>query len=425
MEPERTEKRATMARKLLEVGQPPSVPAKLSLDEIKQRLRSIREDSRDNNAELVKQFQATLAARYPDVKVTLAADGTGAADYIDSISGTTRTLSVNNSGIVAQELKPELAARGYNVINSYIDEFDAKEKKIQDYWALPRFPDGDVRGTFEVVYKMKGTDGHDQAETKDYIALLGVNAAAADDGTVFFMQHFHNIHTDLSHARKAVLVIGLDKVVRSHDDAAFQTECMGIFGIENLLLSINPKREIHTSVADLDLPVVEDGKELHIIILDNGRSAWRDGAFRELFLCIGCRRCNKHCPIRHSFTVDYLWTPRNYLTQFVLGKSHSIDICLHCESCRVECPLNLDLPHMMWEMKTEYLKSHSRSLSHRIIGTPEMLAKLGTLFAPIANFAMGIKPVRVVMEAVTGIDRRTALPKFHFRTFRKRMKNDD
>jgi hypothetical protein len=53
-----------------------------------------------------------------------------------------------------------------------------------------------------------------------------------------------------------------------------------------------------------------------------------------------------------------------------------------------------------------------------------MLARLGTAFAPLANRMMKTKLVRIPMEIIAGIDRRTNLPTFHFWTFRKWFKKN-
>ena len=425
LEPELREKRTLTARKLYQLGQK-SVPSSnvLGIKEIKQELRRIREYSRSNISALTTELQTTLKQKYPNVKVTAAADNIAAVNYIAGISDGIKTVSTNNSSIVIEELKPGLVANGFTIVNSYLDEFDVKKKEILDYWSLPRMLDKDLMGTFEVVHKMSGI-GFPIDETRKYLALLGANAISSEDGTVFFLEHFSNIYKDLNQAKKVILVIGLDKIVKNSQDGDFQSKCMGIFGMESILLGIQPKSETTPSIADLGLPLDGKEREVHIIILDNGRSSLPGSKFEDLFLCIGCRACNKHCPIQHSFTnIDYIWTPRNYLGQFLKGKTNSIDTCLHCEACRLECPLDIDLPRLMWEGKIEYSAKHGRSFYHKIIGEPELLAKAGTAFASLANPMMKTKVARIPMEAVTGIDRKTTLPVFHFETFRKWVKKN-
>jgi L-lactate utilization protein LutB len=418
MEPELTQKRDLSARKLLEGGQKKAlIPEPPSIDDIKQQLREIREHARQNIDSLVNQLQTNLGQKYPQVKVKLAVDNIEAVRYIAEISDGLKIVSTNNSSIVSQELKPELIANGFTVINSYLDEFEVRKREILDYWDLPGLEDKNLWGTFDVSIKMAGLA---DTETKKYLALLGVNVIATEDGTAFFLQHFSNIHNDLQQANKVVLVVGLDKIVNSKQDAIFQTRCMGIFGLESVLLGIEPKPGKLSSIAELSLPPGDRERELHLLLLDNGRTNLLRGDYADLFLCIGCRACNQHCPIRHSFTeVDYIWTPRNYLNQFLYGKSRSIDVCLHCEACRIECPLDIDLPLMMWRAKMDYISQYGRSLKHKILGMPEMLAKLGTAFAPLSNWMMRNKLARTPMEFITGIDRRTKLPTFHSQTFRK------
>ena len=426
LEPELREKRILTAKKLYQLGQK-NVPSSkiIGIKEIKQELRRIREYSRSNINSLTAELQTTLRLKYPKVNVTAAADNIEAVNYITGISEGIKTISINNSSVIVQELKPDLSANGFTVVNSYLDEFDIKKKEILDYWSLPRMLDKDLMGTFEVVHKMPGIGFSGGDETRKYLAVLGANAISAEDGTVFFLEHFSNIYEDLNQAKKVVLVIGLDKIVKTSQDADFQSKCMGIFGMESILLGIQPKSENTPSIADLGLPLDGKEREVYLIILDNSRSSLPGNKFEDLFLCIGCRACNKHCPIQHSFNnVDYIWTPRNYLSQFLKGKSNSIDTCLHCEACRLECPLDIDLPHLMWEAKIDYSAKHGRSFYHKIIGEPELLAKAGTAFASLANPMMRTKLVRVPMETITGIDRKTTLPVFHSETFRKWFKKN-
>lgn len=417
-EPEQAEKMELAARKLFEGGQKAAhIPETVSIEELEEQIKKVRQYARDNISSLVKELQAIVSKKYPDIKIKLAVDNVAAATYITEVSDGANTISTNNSSIIAQELKPKLEENGFTVINSYIHEFNVSEKKIHDYWDLPRLFDKNLTGTFNLAIKM---DNLPDVPTKKYLAVLGVNAISAEDGTAFFLEHFSNINKDLRQANKVILVVGLDKIVKTRNEAAFQTQCMGIFGMESVLLGIEPKSDGLPAIDELPLPPGDKERELHLIILDNGRTGLLDSKFRDLFLCIGCRACNKHCPIRHSLTnVDYIWTPKTYLSQFLFGTGRSIDICLHCEACRIECPLDIDLPYLMWLAKIDYITEHGVPSKNKILGRPELLAKVGTVFAPIANWVMGQKLVRIPMEIITGIDRRARLPRFYSRTFRK------
>lgn len=418
MEPETTEKRELAARKLLGAGYNATHFLEVaSIEKLKQQIKEIRQYTRNNINLLVEELRITLDNKYPEVETKWAADNDDAVAYINNISKGASLVSTNNSSIVNQELTAKLVAAGFTVVNAYKHEFDIKEREIRDYWDLPRLSDRGLIGTFDIVTKMAGLP---DMQSRKYLAVLGVNAIAAEDGTTFFLEHFSNIHKDLRLANKVVLIVGLDKIVKTREEAAFQARCMGIFGMESVLLGIEPKTSESPTIDEMLLLPGNKKRELHLIILDNGRTKLLQGKFRDLFLCIGCRACNNRCPIRHSFTnMGYIWTPKNYLNEFLHGTGGSIDTCLHCEACRVECPLDIDLLFLMWQAKMDYIARHGTSLRHKMLGRPELLARLGTALAPIANWIMGQKFVRILLEMLTGIDRRANLPKFHLQTFRK------
>jgi len=423
LEPEQTETRELTARKLLEGGQKRAyLPEAASLDEVKQQLKRIREDAASNIDQFSRELETNMRLK-GEIKLKKAVDNTEAVSYIARISDDIKTISTNNSSIVTRELKPGLIVNGFTVVNSYLNEFDVEERKILDYWDLPHLEEKNLIGSFDVSRKMK-IDRAVDVEAKKYMAVLGVNAVSVEDTTIFFLQHFSNIYKDLEEAERIVLVVGLDKLVRSKQDAAFVAKCMGIFGMESVVLAIEPKPSEMPAIDKLLLAPSDREREFHLIILDNGRTKLLQGEFRDLFLCIGCRACNNHCPIRRFFNdVDYIWTPKNYLVQSIEGIS-SNDTCLHCEACRLECPLDIDLPGLMWKAKIDYISKHSRPFYHKVLGMPEILAKLGTAFASLANWLMGVKLVRIATEFITGIDRRTTLPRFNSQTFREWFKKN-
>ena len=395
-----------------------------SIHDLKERLKAIREYARDSMNALAGQLKENLSRRYPQLMVFSAADAMEAVAYIRSISHGVSTISINNSSVVSRELKPGLTGNGFTVINSYHNEFSVTDRTIRDYWDLPSLlGTGDtLTDSFDVSISMAGLEepSAGDAEVKRYLAMLGVNAVSAEDGSVFFLEHFTNIHRDLTEAQKVVLVIGLDKIAATREDAQFVTQCMGIFGMESVLLGIQPEEHAASSIAELSLPPAQGSRELHIIILDNGRNSLLRTPYQDLLLCIGCRACNRRCPIRYAFgDAGCIWTPKNYLHGFLDERVTSLDTCLHCEACRVECPLDIDLPGLMWAAKEDYISRNRRSLYHRILGSPELLARIGTFSAPLANRIKNIGPARVLMEYMVGIERSANLPDFHFQTFRK------
>ena len=89
---------------------------------------------------------------------------------------------MNNSRSISQELKPGLISDGFKVIDSYYDEIEAEEIEGVGYWEMPRLLANNLSGSFDVSVKLTGLNPVSSNSTKEYVAVLGVNAASADDG---------------------------------------------------------------------------------------------------------------------------------------------------------------------------------------------------------------------------------------------------
>jgi L-lactate utilization protein LutB len=259
---------------------------------------------------------------------------------------------------------------------------------------------------------------------RDYIAVVGVNAVSAEDGSVFFLQHMSNISKDLEQAQKIVLVVTPEKVVKDRAAALLQTRSMGVFGLESVLLDLGPKE---VEKYDFEtLPTIAGDRELHVLILDNGRTEIFADQYRDLFLCIDCRACSRQCPIGQHMDVDSMsWTPKNYLLGFLQGWVETTEACLHCGCCHVECPVDIDIPSLIWRAQFEHYAKHGRSWKKQLLDGPERMAKMGSMTAPLSNWVNRFSVCKRVMQAVVGVHREAPRPTFHRRTFKKWMARRD
>ena len=414
MEPSASGKRRQFSETLIGKDSQPDLKA------IKSRLSEIRGYSMRENWALLEKFKDNIT-RYPGVQFKSAYDAEEAADYIKEVARGTENIIVNRSSLVMNELKPRLERRGFRVDEPYYSEFDPFESRIRDYWDLPNLLGKGLVMNFEV--SNTSTDlclppGHGKT-VKDCVAVLGVNAASGEDGSLFFLQHMSNISKSLEQAGQVILIIGLNKVVKDKEEADFQTRCMGIFGMEGMLLNLRPRQAEPVDIDSLpDFPVLKD-RSMHIILLDNGRSRVLGSGFRELLLCIGCRACIKQCPINRFMSRNgTIWSPEDYLFMFLLGENRSMDTCLHCEACRVECPLDIDIPKLMWMAQADHAAKNGRTLRDRVLGNPELLARAGSMASPVSNVVTNIEPGKTIIDEALGMDRNRRLPSFRRETFK-------
>ena len=94
-----------------------------------------------------------------------------------------------------------------------------------------------------------------------------------------------------------------------------------------------------------------------------------------------------------------------------------LDLCLECKGCKAECPSNVDLAKLKYEFLDRYHKTNGYPLRNRVFGHISTLSRLGSLFAPLSNWALALEPARELLERSVGIDGRRRLPPFAGQTF--------
>jgi L-lactate utilization protein LutB len=398
---------------------------RLNIDEVREHLKEVRRYTRDNYPILLEELDKTLS-QYSAIKTKKAKDAKEAAQYIRQVAGETTLASINKSNVVVNELREELHASGLKTYLRYFTEFKNFEetkfqKKVEDYWSLPGMHGKNLVESFD---SRKEISSLSSSETRDYVAILGVNAISAEDGSVFFLQHMSNISKDLSQAKKIVFIVSLEKVVKTRQDALFHTRSMGIFGLESVLLDLMPKDIEKFDFDTLPLLTGNEEREIHVVILDNGRTELSKNGYKDLFLCIDCRACARQCPVgQHAIHErGMVYSPKNYLLGYLQGWLPSVEVCLHCGRCEVECPVDIEIPTLLWKSQVEHYAHHKRSWKKRMLDDPELLAKMGTLFAPLSTWMTGLKPVKQIMQLFTGVHRDSHLPTFHRKTFRHWLK---
>ena len=96
------------------------------------------------------------------------------------------------------------------------------------------------------------------------------------------------------------------------------------------------------------------------------------------------------------------------------------DLCVNCQMCRLECPAGVDIPKLMLEAKAAYVASNGLRLSDWIVTRLDLFSSLSGRFSPLANWALGNRQARWVLEKIGGIAQGRKLPRFAPRSFMRR-----
>ena len=107
-------------------------------------------------------------------------------------------------------------------------------------------------------------------------------------------------------------------------------------------------------------------------------------------------------------------------TDFTSERLYNVlDLCLGCKACKAECPSNVDMAKIKYEVLAHYRKANGLPLRNRLFGEIGALAGLGSAFAPFSNWATNNPVSKWIAEQLMGIDRRRDMPSFVHTTFEK------
>jgi Fe-S oxidoreductase len=93
------------------------------------------------------------------------------------------------------------------------------------------------------------------------------------------------------------------------------------------------------------------------------------------------------------------------------------DLCVHCHMCRLECPAGVDVPKLVRQCKGAYVAANGLHLAERVMTRLDLLSALGSLVSPLANWAIGNRQMRWLMEKTLGIAQGRKLPRVSPRSF--------
>lgn len=141
-------------------------------------------------------------------------------------------------------------------------------------------------------------------------------------------------------------------------------------------------------------------------------------------LCDGCRRCYRLCTPFDFMLDDCVDRNDGDISKITSADYRKmVDLCWQCKLCYNHCPYtpphkwNIDFPRLMLRAKAARAKAEGVTLQDRALGDVDLVGTVGSVTAPLSNWANSFPPHRAVMEKVLGIEKSRRLPTFHRRTF--------
>jgi glycerol-3-phosphate dehydrogenase subunit C len=143
--------------------------------------------------------------------------------------------------------------------------------------------------------------------------------------------------------------------------------------------------------------------------------------------CVKCTICETFCPVSN---VTPLFPGPKYAgpqaERFRVPREESqdasVDYCSGCGICTQVCPQGVHIAEINSQARAKLRARTGFRLRDRIIARPDLIGRLSAPLAPLTNWMLRNRLVRLVVERVLGIDHRAAVPAVAGRTFQWRSR---
>jgi L-lactate dehydrogenase complex protein LldF len=189
------------------------------------------------------------------------------------------------------------------------------------------------------------------------VGISGVNFGVAETGTILILENEGNARLTTSLPKTHIAVMGIEKVIPRLADLDVFLKLLPRSGTGQRLttyqsLITGTKRS----------PDAEGPEELHIILMDNGRSAMLSHpATRQSLACIRCGACLNACPVYqqiggHAYGSVYSGPIGAVITPQLIGIGKAAQLPYAsslCGACREVCPVKIDIPALLLHLRAE------------------------------------------------------------------------
>lgn len=257
------------------------------------------------------------------------------------------------------------------------------------------------------------------------ISMTGVNFAVASSGAFVVCTNEGNADMGTSFPDLHIAIMGLEKIVPDY-------ESLGVF--TRLLARSATGQAITTYTSHYQKPA--KGKEIHLIIVDNGRSTTlSNDNHRNMLKCLRCGACMNTCPVyRRSGGYSY-----SYFIPGPLGinlgmlnnplkHSGNVSACSLCYSCSNVCPAKINLAEQiyMWRQDLDNYGKADKEKKIMVKGMKFLMNK-PKLFNQAVKAGKLLKyvPRPLLYNSLNGWGKYREMPQFSKKSFNQMWKDGE
>jgi L-lactate dehydrogenase complex protein LldF len=201
------------------------------------------------------------------------------------------------------------------------------------------------------------------------VGISGANFGVAETGSICLVTNEGNGRLVSALPRVHIALMGMERVVPTLDDLAVLLRLLARSGTGQPLtvyttLLTGPRR-----------PGEQDGpEELHVVVLDNGRSSLLGGRYQEMLNCIRCGACLNVCPVYRktgggAYGPVYSGPMGAVLVPLLAGLERASALphaSSLCGACTAACPVKIPLHELLVELRADLVGAGVASRPERI-----------------------------------------------------------
>ncbi len=403
---------------------------------LRETASAIKRHTQSRMAEYLEQFEANATKN--GIVVHWAADAEEHNEIVLSILQRHQVKRlVKSKSMLTEEchLNPFLEAQGIEVVDTDLGERIVQlRKETPSHIVLPAihirkeevgecFHEhlGTEKGASDPNYLTEAARHHLRERfCKADAGLTGVNFAIAETGGIVICTNEGNADLGVALPKVHIACMGMEKLIpRAKDLSVFL----------RLLARSATGQPITTYSSHFHGP--PPGCEMHIVIVDNGRSEiLKSPDFRRSLDCIRCGACMNTCPVYrrsggHSYQSTVPGPIGSILTPLQTPEKHNSlpFACTLCGSCTDVCPVKIDLHQQLFTLRelldNKRLIGTSKKLSMKMASGVMSRTWLFNLLGKVARTSLRLMPRFLIYNRLNGWGKQRELPDVPAKSFRQ------
>lgn len=226
------------------------------------------------------------------------------------------------------------------------------------------------------------------------VGISGANFLIAETGDVVIVENEGNARLSTSTVRAHIVVTGIEKVIPNFSDLRVFMRLLGRSGTGQKITSYV------SIIRGPKAPDEKDGpEEVHIVLLDNGRSGLLGTEYQDVLHCIRCGACLNVCPVYrniggHAYGSVYPGPIGSLVTPLFYGRENARDLPFAstlCGNCTEVCPVGIEIHHHLLSLRHEMIsikKSAAESFVFRNFRKTMLRPKRYDFMAKVVRFLL-------------------------------------